>query len=95
MLSSLRISSKSLFFNRASLTCARRHLSFSFAGARKLDEIVKKELLDDKTAAEVSDIWYTYHEEREGVHGIVMSGSEGKTVLERASKWCVGMRVVM
>ena len=61
-----------------------RNFSFSFAGARNLEEIVKKELLEDKTAAEVSDIWYTYHEEKENVHGIILSGSDGEKVLKRA-----------
>ena len=41
---------------------ARRHLSFSFAGARKLDDLIKKELLEEKSASEIEDIWYTYHE---------------------------------
>lgn len=88
MLSSLQYSSRICSRQRLS-SCIRRHLSFSFAGARKLDEIVKKELLDNKTAAEVSDIWYTYHEERENVHGIIRNGSNGATVLSRAAKWCV------
>lgn len=87
MLSSLRISSSRALVKRSLLLAPRRNFSFSFAGARKLDEIVKKELLEDKTAAEVSDIWYSYHEERENVHGIILSGSEGKTVLSRAAEW--------
>ena len=39
-----------------------RCFSFSFAGPRKLDDIMKKELVEDKSPTEVADIWYTYHE---------------------------------
>jgi len=86
MLSSLRLSSR-IFSRRLSLDRCVRNLSFSFAGARNLDEIVKKDLLEGKTAAEVSDIWYSYHEERDNVHGIILSGTDGETVLSRAAKW--------
>lgn len=93
MLSSLLISSRSLVKRRLSLVgnpsrvIVLRNLSFTFAGTRNLDEIVKKDILENKSAAEISDIWYTYHEERENVHGIIMPGSDGKTVLSRAAKW--------
>jgi len=46
------------------LVSIRRNLSFSFAGPRNLDEVIKKELIEDKTSAEVADIWYTYHESK-------------------------------
>jgi hypothetical protein len=39
-----------------------RNFSFTFAGPRNLDEIIKKDLVEDKTGAEVADVWYTYHE---------------------------------
>jgi hypothetical protein len=39
-----------------------RKFSFTFAGPRTLDEIIKKDLVEDKTGAEVADVWYTYHE---------------------------------
>ena len=42
----------------------RRSLTFSFAGPRKLDELIKKELLNGKTGTEIADLWYTYHEEK-------------------------------
>jgi len=45
-------------------TTAVRNLSFSFAGPRRLDEIIKKELVKDKSGAEVAEIWYKYHEEK-------------------------------
>lgn len=41
-----------------------RSLSFSFAGPRKLDDIIKTDLLKDKTSVEISDIWYRYHEDK-------------------------------
>eukprot|EP00560_Eucampia_antarctica_P000484 CAMPEP_0197833678 /NCGR_PEP_ID=MMETSP1437-20131217/19772_1 /TAXON_ID=49252 ORGANISM="Eucampia antarctica, Strain CCMP1452" /NCGR_SAMPLE_ID=MMETSP1437 /ASSEMBLY_ACC=CAM_ASM_001096 /LENGTH=209 /DNA_ID=CAMNT_0043437869 /DNA_START=33 /DNA_END=659 /DNA_ORIENTATION=+ len=64
--------------------CAR-WFGFSFAGPRSLDEIVKMDLLKDKSVAEVSDIWMTYHENKENVNGVVLSGKKGKTILSRAS----------
>jgi hypothetical protein len=45
--------------------CARS-FSFTFAGPRTLDEVVKKELIENKTGAEIADVWYTYHEEKVG-----------------------------
>ena len=59
---------------------------FSFAGPQKLDEIMKTELLEDKSKAEVSDLWMTYHENKKGVRGGFLNGKEGKAVLERAKK---------
>jgi hypothetical protein len=64
-----------------------RHLSgFSFAGPRKLDEIMKIDLIEGKSKAEVSDLWMTYHENKEHVHGCFLSGDEGRTILSRAHK---------
>jgi len=65
----------------------RRHLSgFSFAGPRKLEEIMKTELIEGKNKAEISDIWLSYHEDKERVHGTIVSGKQGKLILERAGK---------
>lgn len=63
---------------------ARCMSGFSFAGPRKLNEIMKTELLEDKTKSEISDIWLAFHEEKERVHGTIVSGKEGKLILERA-----------
>ena len=41
-----------------------RGFSFNFAGPKQLDDILKKELVEDKNATEVADIWYTYHENK-------------------------------
>ena len=42
----------------------RQLSSFTFAGARKLDDIIKKEMLADKSASEISDLWTAYHESK-------------------------------
>jgi hypothetical protein len=41
-----------------------RNFSFTFNGAKTLDEIIHKDLLQDKTGAEVADVWYSYHESK-------------------------------
>jgi hypothetical protein len=44
-----------------------RNFSFTFAGPRTLDEIIKKDLMEDKTGTEVADVWYSYHESKVSV----------------------------
>ena len=61
-------------------------MGFSFAGPRKLEEVLKTELIEGKNKAEISDIWMTYHENKERVHGCIASGEQGKLILERAGK---------
>jgi len=51
---------------------------------------MKTELIEGKNKAEISDIWMTYHENQERVHGTIVSGEEGKLILERADKMYVG-----
>ena len=46
------------------LRISKRFMSFTFAGPRKLDELIKKDAFDGKTSSEVKDIWYSYHEEK-------------------------------
>ena len=41
-----------------------RQLSFTFAGPRSLDDILKKDLVKEKTGSEVAEIWFDYHEEK-------------------------------
>lgn len=41
-----------------------RLFSFSFVGPKTLEDIIKKELVQDKSATEVADIWFTYHENK-------------------------------
>ena len=67
--------------------CIYRYMSgFSFAGPRNLNEILKTELIEGKNKAEISDIWMTYHENKERVHGGILSGKSGVKILERAEK---------
>ena len=83
-------SKSSIIYNLPLRNDTRRNLSgFSFAGPRKLEEIVKTELIEGKNKAEISDIWMTYHENQKRVHGTIVSGEEGKLILERADKMYV------
>jgi hypothetical protein len=43
---------------------ARCFSGFSFAGPKTLEEILKKDLVGDKSATEVADLWYSYHESK-------------------------------
>ena len=47
---------------------------------------MKIDLIESKTKAEVSDIWLTYHEEKERVHGDILNGKDGLDILDRAQK---------
>jgi hypothetical protein len=62
----------------------KRYLSFSFAGPRTLDEILKKDLVAEKTGSEVSDLWYSYHDGKEDVIGLTLKGPDGRKIVERA-----------
>ncbi len=68
------------------LTIQKRS-NFSYAGPRKLSDILKTELLEDKTSTEISDMWMTYHEGKENIHGIVMDGKKGRNLLSKAAQW--------
>jgi hypothetical protein len=46
------------------LALSKRCFSFGFVGPRSLEEILKKDMIKDKTPTEVADIWYTYHEQK-------------------------------
>jgi hypothetical protein len=66
---------------------ARRSLSFSFAGPRHLRDILKVEMLQGKTSADISDLWLQHHEQKVGnnyrqVHGL-------KTETGRSEEACV------
>jgi len=47
---------------------------------------MKTEMIEGKNKAEISDIWMSYHEEKERVYGTIVSGKQGKLILERAAK---------
>jgi hypothetical protein len=66
----------------ATAVCTR-YLSFSFAGPKTLDDILKKDLTSDKSGTEVADIWFSYHETKDNVLGLVLNGEDGKLVLSR------------
>lgn len=63
----------------------RRQFSFSFVGPKTLHEILKKDLVQDKTRTEISDMWYTYHENKDNVIGLVLDKKEGENILPRAT----------
>lgn len=70
---------------RSSLSVAsNRCFSFSFAGPKKLNEILKIDLVEDKSKTEISDLWYSYHENKENVLGLVLGGKESKALIPRA-----------
>jgi hypothetical protein len=62
-----------------------RYLSFNFIGPKILDEILKKELVEDKSREEVASLWSSFHEGKKNVHGLVLKGEESKQLLSRAA----------
>jgi ATP synthase F1 complex assembly factor 1 len=62
-----------------------RHFSFCWGG-RKLDEIVKLDLLMGKEQNEVELIWKEYHKGLTNTVGSVLSGEDGMKVLSRAQE---------
>ena len=74
-------------YNSQDIGNMQKRTNFSYAGPRKLGDILKTELLHDKSTTEISDMWMTYHEGKEKVHGIVMDGKRGKSLLSRAAQW--------
>jgi hypothetical protein len=65
---------------------SRAFSSFSFAGPKKIDEILQKEKVQGLSSSEISDLWMTYHEPKVGVHGIVRPGEDGLKLLQRAKQ---------
>ena len=70
---------------RTSTRSRRLFSGFSFAGPKKLHDILKKELIEDKTRTEISDLWFTYHESKENIIGLVLDGKEVVNLLPRAT----------
>lgn len=68
------------------ISSIRSLAGFTFAGPRRLEDILKTDMLNDKSGTEIADIWYTYHYGKEGVIGLTLTGQEGKDVLERAKR---------
>mmetsp|Transcript_15250 Transcript_15250/g.22722 ORF Transcript_15250/g.22722 Transcript_15250/m.22722 type:complete len:258 (-) Transcript_15250:240-1013(-) len=73
-------------YNSPDIQLVQKRSNFSFAGPRKLSDILKVELLKDKSNTEISDMWMTYHEGKEKVHGIVMDGKKGRNLLSKAAQ---------
>jgi hypothetical protein len=66
----------------------RRSFSgFSFVGPKTLDEILQLDKVAGKSGNEIAEIWYEFHDGKQGMLGIVTKGQEGKAVLERAREW--------
>jgi len=59
---------------------------FSYAGPRRLSDILKTELLADKSAVEISALWTAYHDKKDNVHGLTLNAAQGKSVLSRAAQ---------
>jgi hypothetical protein len=67
-----------------------RQLSgFSFVGPKSLNDILKQEKVSNLSKADVMDLWISYHENKEGVHGAVLERKQGTALVQRASLWCV------
>jgi hypothetical protein len=64
LIMSLRILTSHLFVRPAVRETRKRCLSFSFAGPRQLDEVLKKDLLADKSGTEIADTWFSYHDSK-------------------------------
>ena len=64
----------------------RRLSGFSFAGAKKLDDILKVDLIKDMTKAKISDIWLTYQEKKERVYRDIISGKNEAKILDRTER---------
>ena len=52
-----------------------------------MGDILKIEQIQDKSKVEISDLWMTYHEGKEKVHGLILDGDVGKSILARAAQW--------
>ena len=84
---SLFLSQQTMIYDHQKYNSIQKRSNFSYAGPRKLDDILKTELLQDKSVTEISDLWMTYHEGKDNVHGIVMEGEKGKSLLAKAAQW--------
>jgi len=60
--------------------------NFSYAGPKKLTDVLKVELLEEKSSTDITDLWMTFHEEKDNVHGWALESDEAKTVLTRAAQ---------
>jgi hypothetical protein len=69
------------------LCCYRRLAStFTFAGPRSLKDILKTELLQDRTRDDIQHLWTHYHADKPHVLGLVRNGLEGQKLARRAQE---------
>jgi hypothetical protein len=61
-------------------------MNFTYAGPRKLSEIMKLSLLNDMSPSEITNIWQTYHNDKEQVHGLSVDSVLGRSILARAAQ---------
>ncbi|CAM9849675.1 unnamed protein product [Ectocarpus sp. 4 AP-2014] len=70
----------------ARVSQARRELSFSFPGPRKLEDITNLPLLAKEEKESIADIWTAYHDEREDSLGTVIPGDSLDDLQAKAKK---------
>jgi hypothetical protein len=58
-----------------------RSFSFSFVGPKTLEDVLKKDLMAGKSATEVADIWFSYHEKKVRTCFYCLSENSGRYVL--------------
>lgn len=85
--SMFHVATRTLKRSGSSMQTCHTMSSLTFSSLRNLNDIVKKELLENKTPAEIADIWYTYHETKDHVHGLVLTGTQGKSIISLATRW--------
>jgi hypothetical protein len=52
-----------------------------------LNQLMKLELLEDKTSEEVAAIWLEFHKEKDNLLSAVIPGDKYKTLAKRAQRW--------
>jgi hypothetical protein len=85
--SMFHVATRTLKRSGSSMQKCHSMFSLTFSSLRNLNDIVKKELLENKTPAEIADIWYTYHETKGHAHGLVLTGTQGKSIISLATRW--------
>jgi hypothetical protein len=59
---------------------------FSMVGPKTLNEILKKEKISPLNRADIIDLWLSYHENKEGIHGSILERKQGLTLIQRATE---------
>lgn len=61
--------------------------AFSFAGAKKLTDLIHADKFKGKSALEIADIWRVYHHQKPNVLGFHLDPARGRQIVENATKW--------